>query len=157
MRSQSLSARQSNVRGDAGTPQRPAHVMISLNARRGIAWRLLFFILPTFPPHSNHPHLLGPAAVVASRMLLKPTSSAPEPLQTTTKFNVYTEDSVQLQTTPSKPSLASSAHDSRHEEHMSLSIPTVRLDTQNISSAMASRLATSVLCHVLFLKGQIPL
>lgn len=38
-----------------------------------------------------------------------------------------------------------------------LTIPAVRLEVDEISSAMAARLVSSLVSHVLFLKSQIPL
>ncbi|EKM58966.1 uncharacterized protein PHACADRAFT_181001 [Phanerochaete carnosa HHB-10118-sp] len=85
-------------------------------------------------------------------MLLNPTSSAPEPLHTTTKFNVYTGDEQPSKSGPPKPAVK----DTPNEEQATLTVPAVKLEYDEISSAMAARLATSVLCHVLFLKSQIP-
>ncbi|THH29557.1 hypothetical protein EUX98_g4632 [Antrodiella citrinella] len=42
------------------------------------------------------------------------------------------------------------------KDHQHLTIPAVHLDVDEISSAMAARLASSLVSHVLFLKSQIP-
>ncbi|GJE99446.1 hypothetical protein PsYK624_157090 [Phanerochaete sordida] len=84
-------------------------------------------------------------------MLLKPSHDGPEPLHTTTKINVFTDDA------PS-PALAAkpAADEATSEAQRVLAVPTVTLNYDVVSSAMAARLATSVLSHVLFLKSQIP-
>ena len=43
------------------------------------------------------------------------------------------------------------------EEEISNAYPVVRLDVERITDAIAGRLATTLLGHVLFLKNQVPL
>jgi hypothetical protein len=43
------------------------------------------------------------------------------------------------------------------EEEVSNAYPVVRLDVERITDAIAGRLATTLLGHVLFLKNQVPL
>lgn len=84
-----------------------------------------------------------------------------QPPPSKTIGGTYTHKDVMNETisTPEKV-LTEGPHpttDSLAEDSPMNAYPVVRLDVDTISDAVASRLATSLLGHVLFLKNQVPL
>ncbi|KAI0755997.1 hypothetical protein BC629DRAFT_1598305 [Irpex lacteus] len=78
-------------------------------------------------------------------MLVKPSTPPPEPLQPSRSTVLNTSEPV-----PPTPLVDSP------QTSTTYNVPHVQLDADHISNAMAARLATSLLGHVLFLKSQIP-
>lgn len=138
-------------------PSSPAHVTRMVNGARRVPRpsRVAAIFPPVFSlfPRSQPPP--PPTPRIPQETMLKPSSPAPEPLHSTTKANVGQENAPSPHTITTKPTMAQSEESSTNS--LKLKIPTVRLEGKEISSAMAARLATSLLCHVLFLKSQIPL
>ncbi|TFK63423.1 hypothetical protein BDN72DRAFT_847629 [Pluteus cervinus] len=69
-----------------------------------------------------------------------------------TSSALYRDTSVSAKLPHAQPQ-----HNPFSESARSKTIPTVRLDVENVSDVVAARLATALLGHVLFLKSQIPL
>ncbi|TFK71598.1 hypothetical protein BDN72DRAFT_837496 [Pluteus cervinus] len=69
-----------------------------------------------------------------------------------TSSELYRDTSVSTKLPHAQPQ-----HNPFSESTPSKTIPTVRLDVENISDVVAARLATALLAHILFLKSQIPL
>ena len=88
------------------------------------------FVKPSAPPE---PPLQNSSQV--------PASSAELPAATTTATDVSPENTKEKTV----------------EKKQDFTVPHIQLDTDQISNPMAARLASSLLGHVLFLKGQIPL
>jgi hypothetical protein len=89
-------------------------------------------------------------------MLVKPTSTAPEPLHSTTKGNIVPTDGIHA-TAVKLTSIIPDSKQTKSTQAANLNIPHATLNVEYISSAMAARLSTSLLGHILFLKSQIPL
>ena len=87
--------------------------------------------------------------------MLQPLSSPPEPLHATTKPNTTHENSTSTHATLTKSTL--SQVEATDNQLVKFNVPLVSLNSDKISVPMAARLAVSLLCHVLFLKSQIPL
>ncbi|KAI0337335.1 hypothetical protein BDW22DRAFT_1433411 [Trametopsis cervina] len=89
-------------------------------------------------------------------MILMPTLSAPEPPQTSTSIHL-SDSKVSSDPAPGlSPVRVPQPAENKPSKYISASVPNVILDEESISCAMAARLASSLLCHVLFLKSQIP-
>ncbi|KAI0688654.1 hypothetical protein BC835DRAFT_290587 [Cytidiella melzeri] len=86
-------------------------------------------------------------------MLVKPSLPPPEPLQPTSSIKLNAPDA------PARPVLDSPSSPKttiNTTAKLSMNVPNIQLEMDQISSPMAARLASSLLGHVLFLKSQIP-
>ena len=137
------------VAGSAIKMDRSRDIVSSASLLACFAW--FSFCCPPFRLNFTFSYV---AILELLTMPLAPSSSAPEPLHATTKTNVNAENV--LHTTFAKLSVSHTHTDGEQRTH-ALTIPHVVLNVERISSAMAARLATSLLSHVLFLKSQIPL
>ncbi len=86
-------------------------------------------------------------------MLVKQLLTAPEPLYPAN----LNGPRASTTTNTLKPLADVSEAENRCPRSPMLDVPTVRLDSDLVSSEMTARLAMSLLGHVLFLKSQIPL
>lgn len=100
---------------------------------------------------SRHPSIPSSSSLPPTSMLLKPIAPAPEPLHSA-------DNRVNVAKAENSPSPAfAPARENKDVRPLRSNIPRVVLDMDTISSAMAARLAKSLLCHLLYQKSQVPL